>query len=332
MIKNIIIVTLLFWLESSQAQNALYQYTGTIVADKNDFCEIFNQGKLIGKFRIRPEKKDFSGHTNNISFFGIKRLSDSAFIATESAEVGYEGTVKNNIVLLNIKGKVIDRIVESDKYHYAHSAHPSNSNKKILYLTHARYPPSGSKPTKEELLSALSSKEILHIMDYGTRKEELSVENFSKGGMLAFHESPWSPDERRFVYTIRRQSISFLLGDDFKDNDTAVGGSYIYDIDKKTDVEFIAGSYKAVWCPDSNVVAYLKQGSIWLYNTNTDIHTLFLKFTSNLDIDIHWTPDGNYLYVQYRKGSKIIEKLYTMDAKEVPFKKPKLKDRFYTWR
>jgi hypothetical protein len=67
---------------------------------------------------------------------------------------------------------------------------------------------------------------------------------------------------------------------------------------------------------------------------DADTHILFLKSTSPLTIEhIHWTPEGDHLYMLLGNENVVDEKLYRLkDGIEIPFKKLHLLDRSYTWR
>jgi hypothetical protein len=234
-----------------------------------------------------------------------------------------------------MKGEVVERLIENKDYHYMGASSPSRSGKKILYTTNYNPPsPDPVNITKEQLSTRLFPKESLCIMNYESRKVEFTINDFSRGGMLDFNESPWSPDEKKFVYTIRKKPKVNLEGKPLNKNDTVIAGAYIFDIEKQKDIKFIPGATAAIWSPNSNIIAYLKNDNVWLYDVDADTHILFLKSTSPLTIEhIHWTPEGDHLYMLLGNENVVDEKLYRLkDGIEIPFKKLHLLDRSYTWR
>jgi hypothetical protein len=335
------IITLILFIVLFQAckvQKDLYKVSGKIADEDGFYCEVFTSEKRISKFQIELpyKKKDFSGKFKNHSLNSFRWFINDQLLAVEGVEVGHEGMICSNLVIVDINGEVVERLTDNKKYHYIGYAYATKSGRKIFYTSSYNPPPVKMDHNKEDISKRLNPSSALHIMDYKTREVEVTIENFSKdkGGMLTFRESPWSPDERMFIYTIQKKPLVTLMGESVDDRDTTIGGSYIFDIEKKQDVKFIPGSYQAIWSPNGNTIAYLKKRNIWLYDWEKDLHTPFIGSSDDFKInDIHWTPEGDYIYVQCIYKGKYSEKLFSVrDGKEIPFKKLKLKDPYYTWK
>lgn len=333
--KNIILVLFLVTNHLGMSQNDLYSLKGRIAKEEAFFCQVYRDGKKQGKFQTRPKKIDYSGNIDNHFFGEIRWFGDDKFLAIEGIEIGHSGKVLSNLVVLNPKGEVIEKIIENKKNYYVGTPYPSKTESKILYETWTKKPPANSSSyTKEELKSLLNPQITLNVFDYKTKELEVSLDNFNKTGRLVFNESPWSPNEKMFVYTIQRNHSMKLEGEVVGQKDTTGGGSYIFDVEKKQDIRYLPDSYQAVWAPTSNVIAYLKNKHIWLYNFEENSHRIFLRSTDDLKIsNIHWNTDGDYLYVQCIYKNKNEEKLYNVkDGKEVLFNKLGMTDPYYTWQ
>lgn len=140
------------------------------------------------------------------------------------------------------------------------------------------------------------------IINYKTKNEELHIKNFYKGGDLQLDESPWSADEKKIVYTILKNIQVNLMGTSSvaKNDSIAREGSYIFDIEKSKDIKFLPQSIYAVWHPDSNIIAYVKNKEIWLYNVDKDFsQCLFVSKNTTEIMDIHWSPEGDYIFMRY---------------------------------
>lgn len=263
------------------------------------------------------------------------------FLAIELEHTPKRGTVVGHIVVLDVQGNVIERIVNNKLGTIAGSSFPSTKNKRIVY-TYKIYKeivsPNEKRSEKEILSDVWKEPSSLVVIDYKTRKEEIHINDFSKGGSLYLREFPWSPDEKKFVYTILKNIQVSLKGQPLNSEDDSIStaGSYIFDVEKAKDVKFIPGSVYAVFHPVSNKVAYIKNNEVWIYDLDADSSHILYSSKHKTDImDIRWSPKGDYIYVRHHvdKSRKSKQLLIKADGgKVMPNITFPVYIHHYTWR
>lgn len=184
----------------------------------------------------------------------------------------------------------------------------------------------------------------LYIMDFNTRNIIKKFENLCPDKFFAMYENPWSKDENSFVYTIRKRDKhrdeSYIPSKTDSEYLKMKYGVYVYNIAKDTHKLLAENASGAVWSPSGKYIAYRKNKKIWIYDVEDKKHECIYRLGYYEDIYyIHWTPDGDYLYVSALKVifdrhlyRKLNEYLFDMkDKKSVPFNKPGLDYSYFSW-
>jgi len=310
-------------------------------------------GETPNRIRYKIYKAD--GKSNNFTYISSKHedtlgneqiyteldirgwLDENHLIAAKSINHITKGIMNHNIVILDTLGNEIQQLTnyKTVRPHainfYINWVISDKKGRKILYEL-ADWKSNGiNKSNKLDT--------YLYIINLKTKEIELEVKNFGKKGGKShgpyFTENSFSPDGKQFVYIISAEPQKDRFGDKIHDNDTIVGGAYIYDIAEKKDVYHIRGATKARWNPEQNIIAYTKDKNIWLYYVDTKQHKCFLKSTiETLRIqDFHWNPEGDHIYVQCYFNRKWDEKLFRIkDGEEVIFRKLGLRGTYYFWK
>ena len=154
-------------------------------------------------------------------------------------------------------------------------------------------------------------------------------------------EYPWSPDEKYFVYSVIDKHNITTEGENEKIRFKPEYGIYIYSIENKKNTRIIDKGHYAVWSPKGDYIAYLNKDEIWLYYVNDGSSSLLYQHEPYERIkDIHWTPDGDYLFVtcpKYNLNKDLLfsynEKLICItERKPVDFQKINKGLNWYTWK
>lgn len=320
-------------------QKKIYQPEGWIAfVNLKGICTfgVLEKGKeLPGSFRTGPGVMVNEGYYNvGLKYeIGSWLVPGTSFLAREYEMVKDEGTIVGHLVVLDTSGKIIERIVDNKKGVILDHSFPSKNNNKVLYTYHIDK--RKANPSNEELNEAFNPSLSLVVLDFKTKKEEVHIKFFSKGGNLELEESPWSPDEKKFVYTIGGSTKLIMEGKSAINPEEKVNvpGSYIFDIEKGKDIKFIPESYCAVWSPESYAIAYVKKDEVWVYDVEKDSHNLLFKLNSKDEIqDIHYTPKGDHLFVRLRDKKSTQKLINVVDGKEIPFTYLCVGLDSYTWR
>jgi hypothetical protein len=164
------------------------------------------------------------------------------------------------------------------------------------------------------------------------------IERIGTSLTFELHESPWL-DEDRFVYSLSNEKqiivgdtgISSLQGD--------ASGIYIYNIITNQKMLLIPEARFAVCSPTDSRIGYIMDQTIWVMSLkDKSTETIFKVGLQDRIINIHWTPDGKFMYIAYYKQNDVgqglrEEKLIDIKTKnEVLFKKIGHGFRSYTWK
>lgn len=286
---------------------------------------IFNKsGKFVSNFSL--SSKDSNSET--IRMFGFVWLHNTnRLLAGEEIDNNKAADYHSNLVIVDTSGKLVKRLILNPARHFMGWYYPDNNDDKILFT---------ESYLDGSFASGFSRTENLNILSLAENKIELRIDNFNRNGDLLIAESPWSPDGAMFVYSIGKQHELWLSGHLLNAHDSTISGSYIFDLNKKKDIKFIEGSKEAVWNSTLNLIAYIKDNSIWLYDLNNDSKKLiFSPFRNKPGAinNIHWTPDGKFIYINgYTSSRNFYEKLIDVDGNQIKFKPLNLCNFSFSWK
>jgi Tol biopolymer transport system component len=178
-------------------------------------------------------------------------------------------------------------------------------------------------------------------VDSGKIFRELSFYRYIPVYMFSIKESPWSPDENYFVFSINWQDdVRWTCNER---NEIIEMGIYLYDIRNNELIQVNDVGNSPVWSPDGKNIAYIAGdvNNIRIFNIE-DISSELLYIARNNEVisQIHWTPDSNHLFVICPKvylNTKLLqfynEKLIKFpEGNSVPFKKLNKGFGPYSWR
>jgi len=256
------------------------------------------------------------------------------FISVENYQSPQKSTTNSNIVLIDTRGRLIERIHESSPGEYVGIAYPSPSDSLLLLTT--RY------DNKKKVDNVFYAPISLNIIDFNKKKVIKRIDNLCPRINFEMVESPWSPDEKHFVYSVFDRHKMTMEGENKKIRiKPPPNGIYIYSIEEKEYNRITDRGHYAVWSPKGNYIAYLIEDEIWLYNVNDASNTLLYHPERYERIkDIHWTPCGEYLFMtcpKYHLNKDMLfsynEKLISIEErKPVDFKKLDKGLNWYTWK
>lgn len=284
----------------------------------NDTCIIYDGDK---KHKFTLEK------SGSRTFSGITWLNlVDAFLCMEL--IGNEEGTKflhSNIVKVDINGNILDTIFQ---VHYPKSAgllFMSGKDNKLLFLS------SVTNENASVTEKFFNTPESMVIMDYNSRQILKTIDPIGALN-LQLEESPWLPDENRFVYSITNARQVEIEGErpmEMADKP----GVYLYDIDKGGSTLLVPDATYAICSPLSDEIAFMKDQKVGIYKLQDKSIRWLYDFTKSSVM--HWTPDGNYIYIKEAKllGHGSVEKLIRVsDGEEVPFKTVKHGYYAFTWK
>jgi len=306
--------------------------------------EITLPGKILTSNR---QKHVYSYYENSDSaklfFKGRDSYSVSTWLNTKDAFIGNEcisGSTpvefKENIVVFDLSGKIIDTLYEAQKGEIAWPWYSSRNDKYLIFTSERNLDP------EIYPLEALSPMVSLVIMDLEQKKVVVKIDSFGRIPNLKIKESPWLKDGYRFVYSMDGATQFTLQSAKQPINPLETkGGVYIFDIQTGNRTLLIPGGFSAIASSNSNSIAYEKDNCIIVRDLNNNKEQTLYKYKSDeVILTKHWTPDGKSIYFSYinrssisdvynKYGEKLIE---VSSGKELPFKSIGMKYRSYTWK
>jgi len=179
-------------------------------------------------------------------------------------------------------------------------------------------------------------KTKMYIIDLNSGNIEFNYNNF---GTISdnIHESCWSQNEEEFVYIkppscFNRNPNKLINKNNFETDD----GVFIYDITNKSSKKIASYAKVAIWSPVSDSIAYLAQDGIYIYDVKNHLKKKIKnkpKRKSAYIGGIHFSPDGEYLFVErFSLFSPKGKLLRISDGKYIPFKSPIEFMCTYTWK
>ncbi len=318
---------LIIFFNSCQMNSQDFQLKGKIATKRinNDICIVYSGTNTV-RFKL-PDNKYFE--YDIICWLNNK----DAFISVENQQSSQRATTNSNIVLIDTSGQIIERIHESSPGEYVGIAYPSLSDSLLLLTT--RY------DNKEQVDNIFYAPISLNIIDFNKKKVIKRIDNLCPRINFEMVESPWSPDEKYFVYSVFDKRKMTIEGENEKIRFKPPNGIYIYSIEKEEYKQITDEGHYAIWSPKGDQIAYLIEDEIWLYNVNDSTNTMFYQSELYERIkDIHWTPDGEYLFMtcpKYYLNKDMLfsynEKLISIaEKKPVDFQKMNKGLNWYTWK
>lgn len=287
-------------------------------------CFIFNNSDSItAQFNIRNEVlveySNFTWINGRDSFVGVE------FIKT--AETGIN---RGNIVCFDLSGNISSRIYESQDSEIAGGPYLSRSDRRLLFETVKK------KDPKVNPFAGLSPEISIVVMDFKKKEIIKRVEKIGLGPSFVIVESPWLFDEDHFLYSISGDRKIIANGVRVNPKSEDDPGVYIYNILSGQKKLLIPDARFAICSPVDFRISYVKGPSIWIMDLKDSTEKILYKGdTKEYISDMHWTPDGKFIYIicYWKNREEFKEKLIEVSTnKEVPFKKIGHGFNSYTWK
>jgi hypothetical protein len=188
-------------------------------------------------------------------------------------------------------------------------------------------------------LEGLNREKSALIFDFKSKKIIREIKSIGTSLNFELQESPWVYNEKQFVYAISSDKKIFVdttrITPVHRDKD----GIYLFDVNTNQKTFLIPEGRFAVCSPVDLRIGYIKDQSIWIMNLKDSSTEKVLEVnTEDKIVNIHWTPDGNCIYIAYYSYDagnrrKRIEKLiHIKRKKEIQFKKIGHGFHLYTWK
>lgn len=279
-----------------------------IISCKKDYHEIkgqiaiepINESKVIIYSGNSEKIIPFKTYFDTISFGGIRWLNTKdSFLISETTYEYYKGKlkryIKTDISLIDLEGTIIKKVYKSEEGETASNYYPSINDNRLLFIT-------DSAGIGSNTIDNLNPMVDINIMNLNTQEIIKKIEKFCPLLSIWFHESPWSPDENKIVYTLRTDRKIIVKG--IKEN-VLIGepliqmpGVYKYDLNTNEHDLVVKNGSKASWSPKEEIISYELDNNIWLYNCAKDSSYIFYKSSKREIIkDYRWTPDGKYIFI-----------------------------------
>ena len=178
----------------------------------------------------------------------------------------------------------------------------------------------------------------IEVMDLQKRKIIATIENVGRSPSFNINESPWLCDERQFLYSITNDNKIVSQNKNLTPVNLDSTGIYVYDLSTNQKKLLVTGGSYAVCSPVNPEIAFKRDQSVWIMNMHSHIKKLIYKGKSEEKVtDIHWTPDGNYIYIASYNSSldptSSTEKLINVvTQEEISFRKIGQGFNIYTWK
>jgi len=327
--KKYIYIFLLILMNACKSEGQNHKLSGKIVVcelpSTEGKCYIINDDVKKEFFLPKTKEREYdlqSWLNKKDVLIGIERNKSQSRKTTHS-----------NLVLLDTLGNIIERLIETEEGQYIGLAYPSSNDSLLLFTTEVE--------TKEMGALELFNRPVsINVINFKSRAIIKQMPNICSNINFDIHESPWSPDEDKFVYSIRSDRKVVEAGKSGMIYLQPEDGVYIYNIKQDSFTRIAEKGFYAVWSPKGDNIAFLNDNKIWLYKTlSKSIELLYVAEKQEQLKIIHWTPDGDYLYVICPKyggnnfNMQHNEKLIRVkDREEVSFVKPNIGLNVFTWK
>lgn len=287
-------------------------------------CVIYDSGDVRSKL-VLP---DDSIH----SYSGMRWLhGKDVFIGVEYRETG--DVRQRNVVQFDVNEQRIDQVYQSEEGELASSAFPSPDGTKLLVTFEKNREGRSSDNTGQ--------KPVIKIFDLPEKRVVREIAEASPNAVLELQESPWLSKGNAFVYSVPTGIINAFENEVVDVSDGGYAGVYVYDLDRDQKKLIVLGGRLAIAAPSKNEIAYVKDNSLRVMNLDDNVEKVIVEFGSNDKIaNIHWSPDGRYIYMAYFHLYFGLSDLFTIKERlvevstgeERPFRKVAHGFHSYTWR
>lgn len=290
--------------------------------DVNGSCYLFENNKI----------KEFSlPNSSDKKYAGLSWLNNSDYLI--GIEYARSKTTHSNLVLIDTSGNIIQDIITTQKGHYISAPYMSPNDSLLFFITEVE---SENKRALDLFIRPIT----INIINFKTQAIVKQLPDFCSNLNFEVQESPWSPDGNRIVYSIHGNRNISVKGEPVHIKFECNEGVYIYNIKEDTHKKILNKGHCAVWSPQENIIAFIAENNIWLYNLSTNRKTLLYEAVKHEQLKvIHWSPNGKFIFVVCPKyfgnnfNMKHNEKLISVkDKKEVDFEKPNIGLNSFTWK
>jgi len=290
-----IIVFIAGFMACNMSKKNQIQLPGKILVERDDRFYIYNNSSKSKKSSLLIDEK-------GIRFCGLRwfygEVCDS-LIGLEYIKPPGGGTTQSNIVILDLDGKLIRRVYEVE-HDIVNSVFLSPKNNKLLFSVER------SRDYKKFPFEGLLRSQSLIVMDFKSNRIVTRIDSLGNSSTLEIDESPWLPNEDKFIYTISINKNIIFEGNLIDTTIHERPGIYLYNISTKTKTLLIENGRHGVVSPLNNSIAYMLGGAVWIKNLDSNIETQIFRIKKKQHVSkLHWTPDGNRLFLfTYDKSSK----------------------------
>lgn len=279
------------------------------------------------KIKVKYEKEVY------YTGFTWMNLSDN-YVGVQYIKNNIGRIVRGDICLFDSNALVKDTIYKAQENELADGVFPSPKDNKLLFSSRI------SIYDASDPLGQLNPPVSIVVMDFLKKEVVAKIENIATSNNIDFVESPWFPDEERFIFTISSGRKLTIADDIEKPNTNLPPGIYLYDLRTDKYSILVSDGIHGMISPKEDKIAYIKDHGIWIHNLIDNKSTLLFTPKKNEQkiTSMHWTPDGQYIYFTYYVDQSFgffdsNEKLIRiLDGQSIKFKKLGHGFGAYTWR
>lgn len=183
-------------------------------------------------------------------------------------------TIRTDLVMMDFTGNEIRTIITSNPRCFIYNASISHNDSLLLY-------------TKEFNVRSIEGQEIctepaynkLVLYDLNRNLELAVIDNSTITNLFELNKKAFSSIENKFVYTKRKEGV------------------YVFDINSHLSKKISPNGFCATWNPKRDVIAYIADKNIYLYDCLLDKTECIYTAKENQEIfDICWTSDGTSVF------------------------------------
>jgi Tol biopolymer transport system component len=239
------------------------------------------------KIKLKGDStKDYSGLI-------LANTSDEFLVIEYSKSKGYPigRTVEGDIVKMNLKGEVVEKILDCEQGELTGNLALSKNDSKLLFTIENDY------FNPDDPISQLNRPVNIFIMDYKTRDVIKRIDTIGLSLNAWINDSPWLSDESRFIYDFRTDRQIKMANDTGKSTMAEQPGIYIYDLTNNIQTLLIEGGYSGEVSSTADKIAFIKDKKICVYDIKTKATEILYTLKSNeRTAYVDWTPDGEYVF------------------------------------
>lgn len=294
---------------------------GKLVISNNDTCYIYdNADTVTHKFGIRNDSL--------IMYYSLQWMNTKdSFIAIEYYKSKTEYVTQSNLVCLDLSGNLVDRIYEA-KFHELAGGGRLSQHDSLLYFT-----VTVKGDVKRDIFEGFNAEKRILIMDFTKKKIIREIKGFTVD--LEDNNAPWIVGENRFIFSIH--SSRKIMAGNRKVNKSSADkpGVYICDLETGRRELLIPDGNSAVASPIGKRICYIRDKRVYIRNLSDNEDKLLLSTAAQENVkEVHWTPDGKYIYLLYYKPitgdqEKLIE---VSTGREISFQSIAHGYFPYTWK